>query len=84
MCVPCKLEPVLIRLDYDKNAKNLLPTQLLGVVAAILIGFLRIFVSTCYPIPHKIIQKCPFMQTALALQNCAKTFFPRLYPVSRN
>ena len=38
--------------------------------------FLHIFVSTGHPISHEIIQKCPFMQTALALQNHAKSFFP--------
>ena len=43
---------------------------------AILIGFLHIFVSTGYPISHKIILKCPSMQTALSLQNHAKSFFP--------
>ena len=47
-------------------------------------GFLHIFVSTGYPISHKIILKCQFMQTALALQNQSKSFFPSLYPVSRN
>ena len=39
-------------------------------------GFLHIFVSTGCPISHKIIQRCPFMQTALALQNHAESFFP--------
>ena len=48
--------------------------QDLDVVGAILIGFLHIFVSTGYPISHKIIRKCPFMQTALELQNHAKNF----------
>ena len=48
----------------------------MGVVGAILIGFLHIFFSTGYPISDKIIQKCPFMQTALALQNQGKSFFP--------
>ena len=43
-----------------------------GGFGAILIGFLHIFLSTSYPISHKIILKCPFMQTALALQNQAK------------
>ena len=51
--------------------------QAVGVVGAILIGFLHIFVSTGYPtISRKILQKCQFMQTALALQNHAKSFFP--------
>ena len=40
--------------------------------------FLHIFVSTGYPISHKIIQQCPFMQTALALQNHGKSFFPAI------
>ena len=53
--------------------------QDLDVVGVILIGFLHTFVSTGYPISHKIIRKCPFMQTALALQNYAKTF-PQLVP----
>ena len=48
----------------------------IGVVGVILIGFLHIFVSTGYPISHKIIQQCPFMLTALALQSHAKSFFP--------
>ena len=40
-----------------------------GVVGAILIRFLHTFVSTGSPFSHKIIQQCPFMQTAPALQN---------------
>ena len=43
---------------------------------AILIGFLHIFVSTGYLASHKIVLKCPFMQTSLALQNHAKSYFP--------
>ena len=49
--------------------------QFLGLVGATLIGFLHILVSTSYSISHKIIQRCPFMQTALALQNHSKSFF---------
>ena len=49
-------------------------SKTIGVVEAILIGFSHIFISTGYPISHKIIQKCQFMQTALALQNHAKNF----------
>ena len=45
------------------------------MVGDILIRVLHIFVSTGYPISHKIIQICPFMQTALALQNYANSFF---------
>ena len=46
------------------------------MVGAILIGVLHIFVFTGDPISHKIIQICPFMQTALAIQNHANSFFP--------
>ena len=46
------------------------------MVGAILIDFLHIFVSTGYPISQKIIRKCQFMQTDLALQNHADSFFP--------
>ena len=38
--------------------------------------FLHIFVSIGYPISHKIIKKCPFMQTDLALQHHGESFFP--------
>ena len=47
--------------------------HLIGMVGVILIGFLHIFVSAGYPISHKIILKCPFVQTA---QNRGKSFFP--------
>ena len=50
------------------------PPRCIGVVEDILIGFLHIFVSTGYPISHKIFLKCPFMQTTLALQNHGKSF----------
>ena len=49
--------------------------MLQGVVGAVLAGFLHIFVSTGYPVSHKIIQRCPFMQIALRLQNHTKSFF---------
>ena len=51
-------------------------TKASGVVGTILIGFLHIFVSAGYPVSHKIILKCPFMQTALAFQTHAESFFP--------
>ena len=54
-------------LEHKYEVKNI-------VVGAILIGFLHIFASTGYPISHKIILKCSFMQTALALQNHGKIF----------
>ena len=41
------------------------------VVGAIQIGYLHIFVSTGYLIPHKMVQQC----AALALQNHGKSFF---------
>ena len=50
----------------------------LGMVGAILIDFLHIFVSAGYSVSYKIIQQCPFMQTALALQNRGKSVFQLL------
>ena len=50
--------------------------EVIGVVGAILTGFLHIFVSTGSSFSHKIIQQCSFMQTALALQNHGKSFLP--------
>ena len=56
--------------------RRIVKAKSVGVVGAILIVFLHSFVSTGYPISHKIVQQCPFMQTAQTLQNHGKRFFP--------
>ena len=62
-----------LRSQHQETLKN---QNFTDPLEAILIGFLHIFVSTGYPISHKIIQKRQFMQTALALQNHSESFFP--------
>ena len=52
----------------------MLPSHMLGVIGAILIGFWYVFFYTDYPNLVKLFELCPFMQTVMRQENHVDSF----------